>query len=162
MTVERIYSAEIANAIISFLKEENWKFTFNRENGQFTFGVNLNNKIRAINYQITLYEKDFVVQAFPSIGVDSSDKKMIATMSEFVCCANCGMRNGNFIFDVRDGGIGFKSFVDCAGTIPTKNIIENSILIPALSFERYGSGILEIIFGNVTAMDAFAKCWNNG
>lgn len=83
---------------------------------------------------------------------------MMVTMAEFVCRANYGLKNGNFEFDMREGEIRFKCFVDCEGIAPTVEIIRNSIHCPAAMFEQYGDGIVGILFGNMSAKDAVSKC----
>ena len=64
---------------------------------------------------------------------------------------------GNFELDTRDGEVRFKCFVDCEGITPSKDIVENSIHCPAAMFKRYGSVIVDIIFGNDTAKEAVEK-----
>lgn len=83
---------------------------------------------------------------------------MMAVMAEFICRANYGLKNGNFELDMRDGEIRYKSFVDCEGLTPTTEMVRNSIHCPAAMFDRYGDGIVDIIFGNSTAKEAVAKC----
>lgn len=155
---EKNYSAEIANAIKSYLKEDDWHFSFDEETGLFRFGLSLSSKIKKINYIVDVKEDQYIVYAIAPIGADEEDKKMMATMAEFVCRANYGLKNGNFELDMRDGEVRFKCFVDCEGITPSKDMVENSIHCPAAMFKRYGSGIVDIIFGNATAKEAVEKC----
>ena len=47
---EKNYSETIANAIKSYLKEDDWHFSFDEETGLFRFGLSLSSKIKKINY----------------------------------------------------------------------------------------------------------------
>lgn len=155
---EKNYSAEIANAIKSYLKEDDWHFSFDEETGLFKFGLSLPSKIKKINYIVDVKEDQYIVYAIAPIGADEEDKKMMASMAEFVCRANYGLVNGNFEFDMRDGEIRFKCFVDCEGITPTSEMVRNSIHCPAAMFKRYGAGIVDIIFGKSSAQEAVEKC----
>lgn len=155
---EKNYSTEIANAIKSYLKEDDWHFSFDEETGLFRFGLSLSSKIKKINYIVDVKEDEYIVYAIAPIGADEEDKKMMVTMAEFVCRANYGLKNGNFELDMRDGEVRFKCFVDCEGITPSKDMVQNSIHCPAAMFKRYGSGIVDIIFGNATAKEAVEKC----
>lgn len=152
------YSIEIANAITAFLTGDDWKFSFDEETGLFKFGLGLSGKIKKLNYIIDVKQNEYLVYAFSAIGADEKDDNMMATMSEFICRSNYGLKNGGFEFDMRDGEIRFKCYVDCEGAIPSKEIIKNSISCPAVMFKRYAEGIADIVFGNATAKDAFEKC----
>ena len=155
---EKNYSETIANTIKSYLKEDDWHFSFDEETGLFRFGLSLSSKIKKINYIVDVKEDEYIVYAIAPIGADEEDKKMMANMAEFVCRANYGLKMGNFELDMRDGEIRFKCFVDCDGITPTDNMVRHSIHCPAAMFKRYGSGIVDIIFGNATAKEAFEKC----
>lgn len=155
---ERTYSKSTANAINNFLAENDWHFSFDDQRGLFKFGLCLKGKIKKINYIIDVKEDEYIVYAISPLGADEDDEKMMATMAEFVCRANYGLKNGNFELDMRDGEMRFKSFVDCDGITPTAEMVRNSIHCPAAMFDRYGTGIVDIIFSNATAKDAIAKC----
>lgn len=155
---EKIYSKDIAHAINTYLKDDDWYFSFDELRGVFKFGLSLKGKMKKVNYLIDVKEDEYIVYAISPLGADEEDEKMMVTMAEFVCRANYGLKNGNFEFDMRDGEIRFKCFVDCEGIAPTVEIIRNSIHCPAAMFEQYGDGIVGILFGNMSAKDAVSKC----
>lgn len=152
------YSQSIVSAIKNFLTEDDWHFSFDDQRGLFRFGMHIRGKIRKLRYAIGVGEKEYIVYASPLLRADESDEKMTAAMAEFICCASFGLKNGNFEFDIRDGEIRYKSFVDCADGAPAMEVIRNSILWPAMMFEQYGAGIVDIIYGNLTAKEAIVKC----
>ena len=138
------YSREIAGAIDNFLVEDDWNFSFNEENGIFRLGVGLKGKIKNLSYIVSVGDDGYNVYATSPIGADGADSSMMAAIAEFVCRANYGLRNGNFELDFNDG--------------PTKAIIEDSMHCPALMFQRYASGIIDVIFSGTSAKDAIEKC----
>lgn len=155
---EKNYSNDIANAIKYYLKENGWHFSFDEDKGLFKFGLSIRSKIRNISYIIGVRNDAYIVYAISPVCADEDDNKMMAAMAEFVCRANYGLSHGNFELDMRDGEVRFKCFIDCKGIIPTKDMIKNSIYCPEIMFKRYGPGIVDIIFGNVTAKEAVEKC----
>lgn len=121
----RAYSKNIADAINSFLTEDDWHFSFDDQCGLFKFGLNLKGRIKKVSYIVDVKDDEYVVYAISPIGADEKDEKMMAVMAEFICRANYGLKNGNFELDMRDGEIRYKSFVDCEGLTPTTEMVRN-------------------------------------
>lgn len=84
---EKIYSKDIVHAINTYLKEDDWNFSFDEMRGVFKFGLSLKAKMKKINYFIYVKEDEYIVYAVSSLGADEEDEKMMATMAEFVCRA---------------------------------------------------------------------------
>lgn len=155
----RKYSPDIANAIRSFLTEDNWHFMFDEQMGLFRFSLGLREGIKKIDYIVDVKEDEYIVYAFSPISADSRDSSMMAAMAEFICRANYGLINGNFELDFRDGEIRYKSFVDCDGEIvPPRDTVKNSIYCTAIMFKRYAPGITGIVFAGLSAKEAIEKC----
>lgn len=155
---ERTYSKNIADAIHNVLTEDNWRFSFDEKQGLFKFNLTVKGKIKKISYGIGVQENEYLVYGISPLGADNSDDKMMASMAEFICRANYGLNNGNFELDMRDGEIRYKIYVDCRNITPSPEIVKRSIQYPAAMFERYGEGIVDIIFGNRTAKEAVEEC----
>jgi hypothetical protein len=79
-------------------------------------------------------------------------------MAEFITRANYGLLNGNFEMDFRDGEIRYKTFVNCDETDPGTQTIKDSIYIPAAMFNRYGEGIVSVLFGIKDPEQAVKDC----
>lgn len=153
------YSTEIVNSIREFLEKDDWKFSFDSEKGMFKFGVAVRNRLKNVKCRILVHEDCYTVYAVSPIGPDEDDRDMMNNMSEFICRANFGLRNGNFEMDFTDGEIKYKTFVNCGNDIiPASKIIEESIYTPVAMFDKYGSGITDIIFQGVGATKAVSKC----
>ncbi len=152
---------DIAGEIRGFLLDDDWHFDYNDESRAFRFGVNLSCKLKNLNYFVPVRDDAYIVYAVSPISADSDDRELMSTMCEFVCRANYGLRNGCFELDVTDGELRYKVFVDCEGDqLPTKDVIRNSIIVPAMMFERYAPGILDIMFKGSSAEEAVESCEN--
>ena len=155
------YSAEIAKAISSFLAEDDWRFSFDEQKGRFSFSVSIASAIKKIFYDVLVHEDSFTVYAISPNGPDEKDREQMRAVMEFIFRANYGLRNGSFELDMNDGEIRYKSFVDCEGASPSKEIVKNSIYVPAAMFKRYSEGITAILYKNATAKEAIEKCESN-
>ena len=155
------YSEDIAAEVRGFLLDDDWKFDFDDEKGIFRFGVNIDGKMKHVNYFVPVRDDSYTVYAISPVSADSNDLQVMNAITEFICRANYGLRNGNFEVDMRDGEIRYKVFVDCdGGSIPTRDVIRGSIIIPAMMFERYSPGILDVIFKGSSAAEAIEQCEN--
>lgn len=155
------YSRKISKIINTFLKEDAWKYIFDDNSGIFRFSLNLHGRIKSISYYIVIKEDGYIVYAVSPIGVDKNDLNSMTRMAEFICRANYGLKNGNFEMDFRDGELRYKVFVDCTGINPSNDIIKTSIYSPALMFERYGGGITDVIFSDISVESSINKCENS-
>lgn len=159
--MEKKHSNEIATIIKEFLNKDDWKFFFDPEKGVFRFGLRITGKMKDIDYLIRVHETDFTVYALSPVHADNDDADCMARMAEFITRANYGLRNGNWEMDYNDGEIRYKSYVDVEGMTLSTETVKNSIYWIARMFERYGDGILSIIFGNATAEEAVKRCENS-
>ena len=155
---ERKHSKTIAHAIDNFLKEDGWHYSFDEETGVFTFGLSLSCTIKKVNYIVKVKDDKFIVYAISPIGADKDDVDMMTRMGEFINRATFGLVHGNFEFDYNDGEIRYKICTDCDGIVPSSDMIRNAIYCPGAMFDKYGVGITQIIFSNISAKDAVEKC----
>ena len=153
------YSKEIAAVIDTFLTNDDWKYYFDEDKGQFRFGLRIDGKIKNIQYIVAVHRDSFSVFAISPINADEDNQEEITAMAQFLCQANYGLRNGNFELDVRDGEIRYKVFQNCSGgLVPNEEIVRNSIYVCASMFERYSQGIVGIIYGGLGAKKAIDLC----
>ena len=82
---ERKYSKAIANAIKSFLTEDDWNFTFNEDQGTFRFGLAMEGKLKKISYIVRVNGDNFTVYATSPLGPDTDDSHMMSEVAEFIC-----------------------------------------------------------------------------
>ena len=155
-----IYSEAIANAISDYLKENGWHFSFDDDLGVFHFNWNITkSRIRKLKYIIDVRPDDFTTYARPEFSADEEDTEMMGRLSECINRINYGLRTGNFELDYRDGELRFKYFADCpGGSLPTPEIIENSIHLTAAMYRRYAPALMDVIFANANPREAVSKC----
>ena len=148
----------IAEVINNFLVDDDWKFDYDGDKKRFNFNMTIEGKLQRIRYYIYVREDCYTVYAIAPLNADKNDPQVMAKTAEFLSRANYGLRNGNFELDFDDGEVRYKTFVNCDGVLPSHAIIEDSIIIPSMMFERYSSGILDMMFGSSTPKDAIEKC----
>ena len=166
--MRRSYSKELANAVRDFLDGDDWHYSFDEDMGIFNFQLALNEKLRGIDYHVEIKDDEILCYGCSPVGGDTGDIGMMASLCEFFCRANYGLKNGGFEFDMRDGEIrysGFefdmrdgeiryKSYLDCENLTPSNKVIANAVYCIASMFDRYSSGFLGIIFGGMNAETA--------
>lgn len=155
---ERAYSGDIARAIDAFLKDDDWHYSFEEREGLFKFGLGVKGRLKKLRYLISVGTNHYVVYATAPIGADEDDPKMMREMSDFICRANYGLKNGNFELDMDDGEIRYKTYVDCRDAVPGAGVIKGSIYCPAAMFDRYSPGIIDIIFNDAGGKESVEKC----
>lgn len=152
------YSKELVNLVKQFLIKSDWRFSFDEEEGMFGFGLRIKNKLQRIDYVVNVCENEILFYGLCPIYADCNDIDMMTRLAEFFCRINYGLRNGCFEFDFRDGEIGFKSFIDCDGFMPSNEVIKNSIHCTVAMYKIYAPGIIAIIFSGCTAKEAMVQC----
>ena len=114
--------------------------------------------MKNVQYVVGINEHDYNVYAISPLSADQNEPETMHQMAEFVCRANYGLRDGNFELDVRDGELRYKCYMNCNGSMPSREMVETTIRCPAAMFERYGKGILQILFNDMSAADAIELC----
>lgn len=153
------YSNEIVQAIKEHLEEREMKMVaFDESDGSFGFCMHLHGPISFIHYIIKVHEDDYTVVALCPVGAASDDPSALLAMSEFVARANYGLKNGNFEMDFDDGELRYKCFVDCDEQIPSQNVVQDSISVPAMMMKRYAPGIIKVLYKDVDAKTAVEEC----
>ncbi len=148
------YSREIANLIKQYLDGESFHYDFDEEEGIFHFGVVMPSKLQNIKYLIRVTQSRFICYAYCPIGAGEAKEEV----GEFLHRANYGLPYGNFEMDYTDGEIRFKFSLICDDSLPSLDLVEDSILVPARMFRQYGDGLLAVIFGMQEPEAAVEAC----
>lgn len=155
------YSKTIANSVGTFLKEDNWRHDFDEENGIFNTSIQLGCKIKTVRYIIDIRQNDYIVYVYSPIGPNSNDKEAMLRAAEFLTRANYSLVLGNFEIDMRDGEIRYKVCVLCDGDTLSQRVIRRSMYVPAVMLERYGNGLLNVLYSDISPQKAYEQCENN-
>ncbi len=84
-----------------------------------------------------------------------------AALAEFLTRANYGLRIGNFEMDYSDGEIRYKSSLDFDGTTLAAPMIRTALYPAVQTMDRYMPGILRVMFGGSTPVEAIMEVENN-
>lgn len=154
------YSRQLARAVQAFLEEREWHYEFNEERGIFKFSTKLNGRLPDMEYRIRICSTDLIIYGLiPFTGVNTEDSEEMKEMLRFLTMANYRLRSGNFEMDCSDGEIRYKCYIDCDGLqVPTPEMIRNALFCTSTMFERFGPGILRILFEDMDAQEAMALC----
>lgn len=150
----REYSKEIAEQINLFLSEGKWKYQFDEENGVFAFSLKIGKPVKQLAYYMLVYDTSFLTIANIMISADPNDRWQMQKIAEFFCRVNWDLRNGSFETNFEDGEIRYRICVECAGSLPTAEMIRNSINCPAAMCEKYWEGITGLLFRDYTVEEA--------
>ena len=77
--------------------------------------------------------------------------------AEYITRINFGLYNGNFEMDYSDGEIRYKTYVNCRDQVPTPAALEDAMRVPIALFQHYGSGMLDVLDGNKTPLQAIQE-----
>jgi hypothetical protein len=136
----------------SILKEQEWQFSHLDDssiridvNGQSARWITL---IKCIDeyQQLLIY----------SICPNKTPEAKFSEVQEFLTRANFGLKFGNFEFDYNDGEIRFKTSVQFAGEFDFAPMIGECLSLNIAIFDRYLSGILQVLFTEISPKEAIA------
>lgn len=156
----RSYSKEIVRSIQNHVEENDLCVSFDEEEGNFDFVLNVPGTISILHYTIQVLDHDYVVTASCPVRPDAGDPAMMATMAEFLCRANYGLKNGGFQMDFRKGNLTFRCYVNCEDAYLSDKMIRASIGVPAAMMRHYAKGIVGVLFQGMDAEDAVILCEN--
>ena len=147
------YSEKIKMCIQSFFESEDWRYSFDTD-GIFITRLSFDNKLRHCVIKAVLGYDYYVVYGEIAIFADDDS---IAVVAEYLHRINNRLENGSFELDYEDGRIRFKVFADCGDNcdcLPTHSIIKRTLELPGIMFEKYGNGLLAVMFGFKTPLEA--------
>jgi len=140
--------------IVNFFEEDGWPFVqiegesvlqmvFQGENGKWTCYA----KARDDEDQFVFYSV---------CPINAPDSKRLA-VAEFLTRANSGMIIGNFEMDFEDGEIRYKTSIDVEDDSLSCALIKRLVYANVMMMDAYLSGIMSVIYGDVTPLDAIAQ-----
>ena len=92
------------------------------------------------------------------VAADPADRDGMLAVSEFLSRANYNLVHGCFEMDFRDGEIRYRLTIDCDGVEPSREMVVDALNIPCEMMERYGDGLVEVIYAVRTAEEAVKRC----
>lgn len=153
--MKKKYSIEIADCVERLLREDDWKHSFNEENGVFKFDLSIESRLRCVEYLIKIDDDFILMHCISPITADYRNEKEMRNLWTYFGLVNCGQNaNGCFQMDPEDGEICFRVYIDCEKQLPSKEIIRNAICCAANMFEKYSDGMLAVIYESADPKEA--------
>lgn len=144
----------LINAVQNYLDAQEWKYSYNEEDNYFTMRMNLKTVDSCAVY-IQMRDDDAVTvySVFP-VKVSEEHRGAVA---EFIARANYGLIHGNFELDYRDGEIRYKVTTACGDIDLEESPMDRTVNTGFCMLDRYGEGILSVLYGNVSPAEAIEK-----
>ena len=136
---------DLIDRVRDYMDKDDWKYEYVEDRALIRAGVNLKCKLQSVKMYISFNDNGYTVVSVPPMKADEATR---ANVMEYITRANYGLRNGNFEMDVNDGEVRYKIYTNAKGLGKVgEAIIEDSIMIPPLMFDKYGNGMAAIMFG---------------
>lgn len=143
---------KVIDIIRAFFAEAEWKYDFDEANSVFTTGVGgLDSGLKSLRIILDVRE-DFVISY--TISPINGDEEARPALAEYIARANYGLIKGNFELDFNDGEIRYKNLVSAVELEADAANVQHLVFLSIQMFERYGKGMLQIMFGGMSPEDA--------
>ena len=140
------------NAIREYCDSQNWNYSLDEEKNYLTMRMGLRSVESCTIYAQERGEDGFTVYTVFPIKVPEGKRDAVAM---FLTRANYGLILGNFELDFDDGEIRFKVTTICGeGNILPPDVMERTFDMGFCMFDRYGEGLLSVLYGNAAPIDA--------
>ena len=131
---------------MAVLDELNYRYTFQDERGIFRVNFRLR-EIRDIVVFITVEPQLYAVSAVCPIRVPSD---RIAAVGEYLGRINRKLQCCVFTLDYDSGEVNAHTEVMFRGLLPWTDVVKQSIRMPVELFDRFGGGLLAVIYGKAS------------
>lgn len=149
------FSEELLTTLTDFLDEQGWHYTVDSEDGIIRSSFKLESKLKSYHMIVDVNELYYTVYYTLDISADEDCRREVA---EFLTYVNYGLRSGNFEMDMRDGEVRVKIFIDCDDCPPTEEVLNMSFTDGDRYLNRYGNGLLSVMFGLSSPAKAYKSC----
>ncbi len=153
-SVERDTAAEIRKAVEDYFETEGAKYMPFDERGvaHATYGVDV--KFGHVEVFFHAYRDMLILHFIVPLKAGEDER---AKVGEFLHRANYGLKVGNFDFDFNDGEISYRVAIYCGSDEfepPRHEQIDAALSIGLMMVDRYGDGLVKVMFGLAEPEDA--------
>lgn len=149
------YSRAIARCITDYLDADDWNYQLDEQKELIRMNLTLNNKMKKVHIVIDLRDDKYLVFMSYPLYAEHEDKEQMMQMSDLLTRINYSLMFGCFEMDHRDGEVRFRLAVDCEDSLPSREIVKNSIMRAAATCNRYGNAIVQVMMGVATGEEAY-------
>lgn len=143
----------VIGAVRDHLEQTNIKYM--SDGNVIRFSMSLESDLSTIDMLIICKPGHFIVYALCPLR---ANKKVRDKVMSFITYANYGLQRGNFEMDPSDGEIRYKALCTFDDEGPTPTEIIATISTPMLMMDRYGDGLIRVMFMGAAPMDAITEC----
>lgn len=147
-------NSNIFEEMINFFKNDDWPFV--QLSGQPALQIIFQGKNGKWNCYARAREEQQQFVFYSICPVNAPEEKRLA-VAEFITRANSGMMLGNFELDFNDGEISYKTSIDVEGDRISSALIKRLVYANVMMMDEYLPGILSVIYGNVSPVDAITQ-----
>ena len=148
------YSGIIADTLREVFSAAGVLATFEDKNGIGVFTIRMKLRCRLQSAQMVVLVREDNYSTITTLPL-TADKDHRLAMAEYLTRANWNMRNGNFELNMEDGEIRYKSYVHVGQEKPDIGAARLATMLPFLMIDRYGDGLIDVLFGFKTPREAF-------
>ena len=148
------YSTSIADSLLELFTQLSIHADFEEKgaHGLFSIRMRLHGSLQMAKMTIIVREDSFSTLTTVPVTVDERVRHAAA---EYLTRANWNMRSGNFELNMDNGEIRFKTYVHAGGSALDAAVARHAVLLPFMMFDRYGDGLLDVLFSLKTPKEAF-------
>jgi len=148
------YSTAICDQLRALLEQTGVKARFEEEGGVGVFTIQMKLRCRLQNARMVILVRENNFSTLTTIPL-SADENYRLAVAEYLTRVNFNMRNGNFEMNMEDGEIRFKTYFHAGEEKMDINGARLCVLLPFLMMDRYGDGLIEVLFGFKSPKEAF-------
>ena len=154
---ENDHSAKIRDAVEKYFHKMDYKFSGFDEKNVARTSFKIDSKLSSANIILRVQKDRLQVISLIAIKADEENRPAVA---EYLLRANYGLKTGGFDFDFNDGEISYRVSTYCGDenfVPPTHEQIDHAIKLCAAMTQRYGDGLLKVLYGLQTPKEAIQE-----
>jgi hypothetical protein len=143
---------EILGWVQKILDEREFNYEAFPEKNALQMKIPLECKLQSTTIIFNFRDGSFTINAYILLTADEKHRKDVG---EYLMRCTYGLRFGNFEIDYNDGEVRYRLTVDCEDrTEISDNFFMGNLSIPIRMLERYGDGMVAVMFGFKTPEEA--------
>ena len=154
------YSQQIADRLREIFASMNVNASFEEKANCAIFATRLKLRCRLQSAQMVILVREDSFSTLTTIPLAADEGNRLA-VAEYLTRVNFNMRNGNFELNMETGEIRFKTYVHVGAGDVDSAAARLAIMLPFMMIERFGDGLVEVLFGFKSPREAFAAAANS-
>ncbi|MBR5288141.1 MAG: YbjN domain-containing protein [Clostridia bacterium] len=145
---------ELLDIAAEALDAKNFHYNRNEEKEYIDFKITLSTCKKMGSVRVIIIPNNNNAIATYAVCPQNADESERAAVMEYITRANYGLRVGNFEMDLRDGEVRYKTYLQMQSDVPPLKTVDRYIALSYLMLEKYGNGLLSVMFGVTSPEEA--------